>query len=182
MYIQAKATQHKLLLGKDAAQRGLDKALELADRFSIVLTGRKTVKGEDVKPTQPMLTETLGQHARKLKADTTPLLKALRELRNTDPLGDPLFAQPKQEEADAGDESGDDGAQPVRAWQRGREPYLNWEADRIIAKSKRAEAPTRDTTHEVAPPEETKTPKRKHAGAAPSSSKRTPGTAHKPRT
>lgn len=180
--MQAKATQHKLLLGKAAAQKGLDKALELADRFSIVLVGQSTVKGEDVKPSQPMLTETLGQHARKLKADTTPLLKALRELRNADPLGDPLFAQPKQEAAHAEDESGDESAPPVRAWQRGREPYLNWEADRIIAKSKRAEAVPRDATHEVPPPEETKTPKRKHSGAAPSSSKRTPGTTHKSRT
>lgn len=182
----AKATQHKLLLGRDAAQKGLDRALEVADRFAVMLVGRNTVKGEDVKHApQPMLTETLGQHARKLKADTTPLLKALRELRNTDPLGDPLSAPPpKRENADhVGEESGEEEqAPPTRAWQRGREPYLNWEADRIIAKSKRAEAPPfRDTAaQDAATGEQTKTPKRKHTGTAPTSSKRTPGTAHKP--
>ena len=117
--------------------------LQLAERFSSILySGDTTATPSESKSTAPVLTETLGQHARKLKADTIPLLKALRELRDADPLGAPLYSgagTAKRSAADA-EADGDDEGVRARAWERGRENYLNWEADRIIAKSKRGAA------------------------------------------
>ncbi|PWZ01138.1 hypothetical protein BCV70DRAFT_199506 [Testicularia cyperi] len=212
----ARATQHNLLLAQNAAQKSLDHALQLAQRFSAILSS--TVSDADgaakihetALQRQPMLTATLGQHARKLKADTGALLKSLGELRSTDPLGDPLFAptqdpssNPTTGAAKNGEGDGTErdefetGEEPaVRAWERGREPYLNWEADRIIAKSKRAATaakqqdptalPAQADSTDANPDDDTtsaKTPKRKrNPAAAPTSSKRrTPATASKSR-
>ncbi|CBQ68777.1 related to MTW1-component of the MIND kinetochore complex [Sporisorium reilianum SRZ2] len=189
----ARATQHKLLLAQSATQESLDRMLSLADRFSSVL-----YDNTDTKSAVPVLTETLGQHARKLKADTIPLLKALRELRSADPLGAPLYSGSGGGAAskDAGDAEGDDDAvADVRAWERGREGYLNWEADRIIAKSKRGGAGATtsaaagtanveaDATLGEAAEDDSKTPKRKRmvAGQPTSSKRRTPGTASRSR-
>lgn len=199
----ARATQHKLLLAQNATQETLDRMLQLADRFSSILYADPTASHS--KSTAPLLTETLGQHARKLKADTIPLLKALGELRSADPLGAPLYSgsasstKPTASEAEAEDENAAD----VRVWERGREPYLNWEVDRILAKSKRggpvsgataatavagslASADKDGAEEEVATvaEDDSKTPKRKRtlAGGQPASSKRrTPGTAGRSR-
>ncbi|CDU24929.1 related to MTW1-component of the MIND kinetochore complex [Sporisorium scitamineum] len=185
----ARATQHKLLLAQAATQESLDRMLNLAERFSSIL-----YHNTETQTAVPVLTETLGQHARKLKADTIPLLKALRELRSADPLGAPLYSGTTGAgNKDVGDGEGDDdGVADVRAWERSREGYLNWEADRIIAKSKRggaASAATATTNMEAdatvpeAAEDDSKTPKRKRTAAAqPTSSKRrTPGTASRSR-
>ncbi|KAJ9474728.1 Kinetochore-associated protein MTW1 [Pseudozyma hubeiensis] len=203
----ARATQHKLLLAQNATRESLDRMLRLAERFSSILYAgdRKNASaGSDVKTTAPVLTETLGQHARKLKADTIPLLRALQELRTADPLGAPLYSGGAGSGSrEAGDgEAEEEGVEAAdkRAWERGREGYLNWEADRIIAKSKRggatggsatggvgavgggtdAEAAAQDVT--LAPEDDSKTPKRKRTAGQPTSSKRkTPGTATRSR-
>lgn len=200
---QARATQHKLQLAQNATQESLERMLQLAERFSAILyadddkdaaTGNRT-------SSVPVLTETLGQHARKLKADTIPLLKALRELRAADPLGAPLYshAAPVQRDTAADDADEDGVSARARVWES-REGYLNWEADRIITKSKRAAAaptssgatassgeaePVADAT--LPAEDESKTPKRKRTaaatGSAPTSSKRkTPGTASRTRS
>lgn len=191
----ARATQHKLLLAQNATQESLNRMLSLAERFSSILYAEPSPSS---KTTAPVLTETLGQHARKIKADTIPLLKALNELRSTDPLGAPLYSSSKT----AGDAEAEDdnAAADVRVWERGREPYLNWEVDRILAKSKRgatgaAAAGTstsaekdggveEEATAAAAVEDDSKTPKRKRtlAGGQPASSKRrTPGTASRSR-
>ncbi|KAJ1024766.1 hypothetical protein NDA16_002806 [Ustilago loliicola] len=206
----ARATQHKLLLAQNATQESLNRMLQLAERFAAVLyaddKANVSTTPDKGKPAVPVLTETLGQHARKLKADTIPLLKALQELRAADPLGAPLYSGAEPVKRDAGDGEGDDdgvGAD-VRAWERGREGYLNWEADRIIAKSKRNAAGANSTSATASgamtiaadaeqasdatlPAEDdSKTPKRKRtaaSAAAPTSSKRrTPGTATRSRS
>lgn len=136
--------------------------LSLSERFSSILARTDSA---------PVLSETLGQYARKLRADTAPLLRSVSELRAADPLGAPLHS-PSAVEAD--DDEG--AAADVRAWQRGREGYLNWEADRIIAKSKRKDAPPSATTAVVGEKEQDeKTPKKKRiATATPASKRRTP--------
>lgn len=189
----ARATQHKLLLAQAATQESLDRMLSLAGRFASIL-----YDNADARSAVPVLTETLGQHARKLKADTIPLLKALRELRAADPLGAPLYSGTGNNDAVDG-EGDDDAVADARAWERGREVYLNWEADRIIAKSKRGAATTTatsaatttgtanveaDVTAAEAAEDDSKTPKRKRTapGQQPTSSKRrTPGTASRSR-
>lgn len=184
--------------------------LQLAERFAAVLyaddKANMSTTTDNTKPAVPVLTETLGQHASKLKADTIPLLKALQALRAADPLGAPLYSGAGSVKRDAGDGEGDDdgvGAD-VRAWECGREGYLNWEADRIIAKSKRNVAGTSNSATAsgaaatitdaeqasdatILAEDDSKTPKRKRtaagAGTAPTSSKRrTPGTATRSRS
>lgn len=203
----ARATQHKLRLAQNATQESLNRMLSLAERFSSILYANNkdtSTASADVKSTVPVLTETLGQHALKLKADTIPLLRALQELRAADPLGAPLYsggvAAGSKETGDGDGEDEGVGAADVRAWERGREPYLNWEADRIIAKSKRgggaaaggsapgasaaAAADAEATAQEVtlAAEDDSKTPKRKRTAGQPTSSKRkTPGTATRSR-
>ncbi|GAK68515.1 uncharacterized protein PAN0_125d6777 [Moesziomyces antarcticus] len=158
----ARATQHKLLLAQAASEQTLSRMLSLSERFSSILARTDSA---------PVLSETLGQYARKLRADTAPLLRSVGELRAADPLGAPLHS-PSAVEAD--DDEG--AAADVRAWQRGREGYLNWEADRIIAKSKRKDAPPSATTAVVGEKEQDeKTPKKKRiATATPASKRRTP--------
>lgn len=207
----ARATQHKLVLAKNATQESLNRMLDLAERFSAILyadSNDVSACGSHVKSTMSVLTETLGQHARKLKADTIPLLRALQELRSTDPLGEPLYSGGvRAGDKEAGDADADDDAvvaTDVRAWEGGRENYLNWEADRIITESKRSGAATgaaasasvasggasranndaqvaaQDAT--LAADDDSKTPKRKRSAAQPSSSKRkTPATATRSR-
>ena len=194
----ARATQHKLLLAKDATKVGLERMLELAERFSSILYSSDIIsESSETRRSAPVLTETLGQHARKLKADTIPLLRALQELRSADPLGAPLYSGAGSVKKDTGDGEGDDegvGAD-VRAWERGREGYLNWEADRIIAKSRRGgvtattggtgetEGGKDSATQEAVGEDDSRTPKRKRTAGAPTSSKRrTPGTASRSRT
>ncbi|EST09039.1 Centromere protein Mis12 [Kalmanozyma brasiliensis GHG001] len=195
----ARATQHKLLLAQNATQESLNRMLQLADRFSAILYAEPTT---DSKSTVPVLTETLGQHARKLKADTIPLLRALGELRSADPLGAPLYSgSASASKGNTGDADGDDeNAADVRVWERGREPYLNWEVDRILAKSKRGGAGAaatsatttstgadKDAVEEeaaaAAAEDDSKTPKRKRTltGQPASSKRRTPGTAGRSR-
>ncbi|SPO27953.1 related to MTW1 - component of the MIND kinetochore complex [Ustilago trichophora] len=198
----ARATQHKLLQAQNASRQSLDRTLQLAERFSSILYSDLPSTTAEAKSAAPVLTETLGQHARKLRADTIPLLKALGELRAADPLGAPLYSGTGSVERDGGDgEAEDDGGMGTRAWERGRENYLNWEADRIIAKSKRgatgaAGSTATATTERVedaqadatqpAGEDDSKTPKRKRTAAAanaPTSSKRrTPGTASRTRS
>lgn len=167
--------------------------LSLADRFSAILTSPSS------STSAPILTETLGQHARKLKADTIPLLKSLRELRSADPLGAPLHSAPTSKDTIEGEEGEEGGVgADKRAWERNREGYLNWEADRIIAKSKRGAAGGANVKADMgaggdaeaegdktagAGEDDAKTPKRKRTAAAPTSSKRrTPGTASRTRS
>lgn len=200
----ARATQHKLLLAQNATKESLDRMLSIAERFGPILY---TDSPDPSAAPVAVLSEILGQHARKLKADTIPLLKALRELRAADPLGEPLYSGASKKEEVEGEEDG--VSTDVRAWERGREGYLNWEADRIIAKSKRGAAgagsagaagvgaateeqgvqaeAAGDATSGGAE-DDSKTPKRKRtlasgAGTAPTSSKRrTPGTAGRTRS
>ncbi|TKY89095.1 hypothetical protein EX895_001626 [Sporisorium graminicola] len=188
----ARATQHKLLLAQSATQESLDRMLDLAERFSSIL-----YHNTEARSAVPVLTETLGQHARKLKADTIPLLKALRELRSADPLGAPLYSgaiggAANKDAADA--EGDDDGVADVRVWGRGREPYLIWAADQIITKSKRGGATTSaaatsahveaDATLAEATEDDSRTPKRTRTltGQLASSKRRTPGTATRSRS
>lgn len=194
----ARATQHKLLLAQNATTESLNRMVQLADRFSAILYAEPAT---DSKSTVPVLTETLGQHARKLKADTIPLLKALGELRAADPLGAPLYSgSASATKGGTGDaEADEENAADVRVWERGREPYLNWEVDRILAKSKRGGAGAAATSaaagtstgaekdgaeEEVAAVEDdSKTPKRKRTltGQPASSKRKTPGTAGRSR-
>ena len=178
--------------------------IQLAERFAAVLYADDKANistiSDKFKPAVPVLTETFGQHAGKLKADTIPLLRALQELRAADPLGAPLYSPAGPVKRNAGDGEGDDdgAGADARAWERGREGYLNWEADRIIAKSKRGAAGgsntstttsgatvTEQATDATLPAEDdSKTPKRKRsiAGAPTSSKRRTPGTATRSRS
>ncbi|GAC75799.1 hypothetical protein PANT_18c00069 [Moesziomyces antarcticus T-34] len=157
----ARATQHKLLLAQAASEQTLSRMLSLSERFSSILARTDSA---------PLLSETLGQYARKLRADTAPLLRSVGELRAADPLGAPLHSSTAVE---ADDDEG--AATDVRAWQRGREGYLNWEADRIIAKSKRKDAPPTATVPAVEKEQDEKTPKKKRiAAATPASKRRTP--------
>ncbi|KAJ1019058.1 hypothetical protein NDA18_006209 [Ustilago nuda] len=204
----ARATQHKLLLAHKATQESLHRVIQLAQRFAAVLYADDKANistiSDKFMPAVPLLTETLGQHAGKLKADTIPLLRALQVLRAADPLGAPLYSPSGPVKRNAGDGEGDnDGAgADARAWERGREGYLNWEADRIIAKSKRGPAGGSNTstttsgatvtatdaeqaTDATLPAEDdSKTPKRKPsiAGAPTSSKRRTPATATRSRS
>ncbi|CCF50708.1 hypothetical protein NDA11_007374 [Ustilago hordei] len=204
----ARATQHKLLLAQKATQESLHRVIQLAERFAAVLYADDKANistiSDKFKPAVPVLTETFGQHAGKLKADTIPLLRALQELRAADPLGAPLYSPAGPVKRNAGDGEGDDdgAGADARAWERGREGYLNWEADRIIAKSKRGAAGGSNTstttsgatvtaadaeqaTDATLPAEDdSKTPKRKRsiAGAPTSSKRRTPGTATRSRS
>ncbi|SPO28846.1 related to MTW1 - component of the MIND kinetochore complex [Ustilago trichophora] len=188
----ARATQHKLLQAQNATRQSLDRTLQLAQRFSSILYSDSSPITAETESAAPILTETLGQHARKLKADTIPLLKALRELRAADPLGAPLYSDVGPVKRD--DDGEDDAGMGTRAWERGRETYLNWEADRIIAKSKRNVAapatPASETTQDVEPDstqsaggEDLKTPKRKRTAASAAaatstaSKRKTPATA-----
>ncbi len=69
-------------------------------------------------------------------------------MRAADPLGAPLYSGATAVSTGSGEGEGGKGEEEggagevadVRAWERGREGYLNWEADRIIAKSKRGAA------------------------------------------
>ncbi|EPQ25707.1 uncharacterized protein PFL1_06701 [Pseudozyma flocculosa PF-1] len=181
----ARSVQHDLLLGKQAAEARLAQTDLLHQRFSAILSDSQ-VAGDDGNDGPhpdggPAVTAVLGQHARKLCVDAELLLRNLGELRSQDPLGRALLPAVGDGRARKGSASGEEDAanDEPRVWERGREAYLNWEAERMVAKVKGGGddgGAVGDETLDAAEAtlaEEGKTPKRrKGALSAPASSKR----------
>lgn len=119
--LQARAVRHSLALANAAADQRLARISKVVDRFSSL------VGDEGAADVETPLASTLPLAAHKLRTDTSVLLKALHELRATDPLGASL--NPLQ--------GGQEGAgETIEAWEKGREGYLAWETGRILAKEK----------------------------------------------
>ncbi|PWN91478.1 hypothetical protein FA10DRAFT_265335 [Acaromyces ingoldii] len=127
----ARAVRHSLALANAAADQRLARISKVVDRFSFL------VGDEGAADVETPLASTLPLAARKLRTDTSALLKALHELRATDPLGASL--NPLQ----GGRES---AGETTEAWEKGREGYLAWETGRILAKEKKEGNSTGDAT------------------------------------
>ena len=172
----ARATQHSLLLAKQAAEMQLSRATELHERFSALLAARvaSEQEGGAAHDAGAAMTAILGQHARKLRADTLVLLRNLAELRGADPLGKRLSAvlsaaaaagKTDGADGDEGEEEESATTTDLRAWEKGREDYLNWEAERIISKVK-GEGDGRGDVSIEGDETTAKTPKRRKGGGA----------------
>ncbi|KAN0062032.1 hypothetical protein ACQY0O_006027 [Thecaphora frezii] len=197
----ARSVQHDLLLAKQAAEARLSRTQLLHERFSALLSGTAAADGADAPhPDEgPSVTAMLGQQARKIRVDAEMLLRNLEALRGEDPLGKPLMpsaaaaslsslpsgAKLNGTQAGKGSDSGDEAAEGERrVWERGREAYLNWEAERMVAKVRSAanvaetnasDESTSGETTKVA--EEGKTPKRRKTALATPASQRRKATA-----
>ncbi|UZJ57161.1 hypothetical protein CBS101457_006481 [Exobasidium rhododendri] len=125
--IKAKRVRHELRLANTSAERSLTRAQEMAKVFSFLFVSDE---GTAQLPSE------LPQSARKLSADASSLLKALRALVGTDALGSSLLTGQDDETTAkdrkvAMDDSGASEPQK-RLWEKGREGYVNWEINRIM--------------------------------------------------
>lgn len=125
---KAKGLRHALRLANISASRSLLRAEQLAGTFSALLVR------EDGSAQLPSI---LPQSARKLSADASSLLKALDDLIGTDSLGSSLLASKRAAAATSRDrkrvmEESGASEEDRKAWERGREGYINWEIDRIV--------------------------------------------------
>ncbi|PWN48931.1 hypothetical protein IE53DRAFT_332893 [Violaceomyces palustris] len=141
----ARSAHHALNLAKQVAATRLSRTKDFQARFALLL--RSTDRSEDVvdgasetSGAATGLPVAVSHQARKLRVDAATLLRALKALRQEDPLGGPLFERWKEGSSmgnlETGDPDNDGSGVEPRAWEKGREAYLNWEAERIIGKAK----------------------------------------------
>lgn len=124
---RARGVRHALRLANVVAKQRFSKAQNLSNIFSVLLVRQDG---------SAQLPSVLPQSARKLSADASSLLRAMEVLVGTDSLGSSLLAAPGQgpnerERKHVMEESGA-SEEERRAWERGREGYINWEIERIV--------------------------------------------------
>lgn len=109
---QARATQHRLAQAEQAAHVRLQRAEAVRSAYAFFGVEAKRALG-DASPVDA---------AHKVTLAVPKVLAALERLRAERPLAHALLPAP-------------DAEHPVdqRAWEKGRDEYLNWEAHRIIA-------------------------------------------------
>lgn len=129
---KARRMRHALRIANLAANRSLARANKVSEAFTVIL-------GDHRQRLPAPLSTTTPQSARKLRVDAQALVQALDGLSNVDPLGASLIpvdrshtdAPSERERLDVVEASGATDTDK-RAWERGREAYINWEMDRII--------------------------------------------------
>jgi len=123
----ARATQHRLAQAEAASKVLLERAQAVAKAYAFILNGarRLTVGSED--PSSALI-----NMADEVSSNVYSVMEALDSLRGSDPLRVALSC-PQGPDHDSDDTALDNR----REWEKGRDEYLNWEANRILASMKR---------------------------------------------
>lgn len=123
---KARKTRHALRIANLIADHNLARTNKVADTFAFMIDD----SGVALDTSTPQL-------AKKLRYDAQGLMDALDHLSSTNPLGPSLInadradSMTEKEKKAVMDASGA-SEKDKRAWERGREAYINWEMDRII--------------------------------------------------
>ena len=128
--MQARATQHRLAQAEAASKLRLDRVKATKNAFAFILDGAQSFCCETDKDVLSAVINT----ADDVLSQVYSVMEALDSLMGAEPL---TVALPT---ATFYDELANDSDAPVdtrREWEKGRDEYLNWEAQRIIASMKR---------------------------------------------
>lgn len=109
--MQARATQHRLAQAERAAKVRLERAEAMRAALAFLTDGAPRVDA-----------------ARRVRDAVPAVRAALAQLHAAQPLTAALVAPKPARDADV----------ECREWEKGRDEYLNWEANRILASMKRA--------------------------------------------
>lgn len=129
-FFQARATQHRLALAEAASKLRLDRVRAAADSFSFILNGAQSFCTKTNEDALPAVINT----ADDVLSQVYSVMEAIDSLMGAEPLTVAFST-----EAPYHTQTNDDDV-PVdtrREWEKGRDEYLNWEAQRIIASMKR---------------------------------------------
>ena len=123
---KARKTRHALRIANLIADQNLARTNKVANTFAFMIDD-SGIASDSSTP----------QLAKKLRYDAQGLMDALDHLSSTNPLGPSLInadkanAMNEREKKAVMDASGA-SEKDKKAWERGREAYINWEMDRII--------------------------------------------------
>ena len=120
----ARATQHRLAQAEAASKVLLERAQATAKAYAFILDGAKRFAAGGETPASALINV-----ADEVSSNVYSVMEALDSLRGSDPLRVALSC------TDAGQVAPLDDR---REWEKGRDEYLNWEANRILASMKRA--------------------------------------------
>ncbi|WFD21385.1 hypothetical protein MEQU1_000033 [Malassezia equina] len=120
----ARATQHRLAQAEAASKVLLERAQVTAKAYSFILDGAKRFAAGGETPASALINV-----ADEVSSNVYSVMEALDSLRGSDPLRVALSCTEAGKDAPLDDR---------REWEKGRDEYLNWEANRILASMKRA--------------------------------------------
>jgi kinetochore protein Mis12/MTW1 len=137
---KARKTRHALRIANLVADQNLARTNKVADTFAFMIDG----SGVAFDTSTPQL-------AKKLRYDAQELMDALDHLSSTNPLGPSLINAERagtmnEREKKAVIDASGASEKDKRAWERGREAYINWEMDRIIKSVQTRGSETADHT------------------------------------
>ncbi|WFD25072.1 hypothetical protein MNAN1_000034 [Malassezia nana] len=126
----ARATQHRLAQAEAASKVLLERAQAAEKAYAFIIKGAKGLCANGEEPAAALI-----NMADEVSSSVYSVMEALDALRGSDPLRVPLLCtqNPTQDSEDA-------VVDDRREWEKGRDEYLNWEANRILASMKRTGA------------------------------------------
>ncbi|WFD18482.1 hypothetical protein MCAP1_000686 [Malassezia caprae] len=124
----ARTTQHRLAQAEAASKVLLERAQAAAKAYAFILNGAKRFAADGEAPSSALI-----NMADEVSSNVYSVMEALDSLRGSDPLRVALSCT-----HNPSSDSDDTPLDNRREWEKGRDEYLNWEANRILASMKRA--------------------------------------------
>jgi len=126
----ARATQHRLAQAEAASKLRLNRIITAARAFDFILEGARTFCEENDANASGAVTNT----ADDIMSQVYNVMEALSTLMGAEPL---TVSLPPTSHNTINDSEESATVDTRREWEKGRDEYLNWEAQRILASMKR---------------------------------------------